>query len=146
MGEALEVQKLTIGVVGGPLDGQIIEAEAFPRDYQMIDLKVWVEEEEFSGSLDEPYILRRLPSEDGSGEEWWAVWPPLVRPSEDDLALGPTDDDVEHMRAAHSDLGGQLLTVPCKRGEHDWTPWQQTPRGNRVRQCRRCHVGQGSIL
>lgn len=50
------------------------------------------------------------------------------------------DPDVDKLRASHDAMGGELLTVPCQPGQHDWPEWTETRTGSKVRRCSRCQV------
>jgi hypothetical protein len=101
------------------------------------DLEDWalleVELEDDDGTYGEPYVLRRV------DDEWWGVWATVAGKPE------PHDPDPVRVRASWDERKGKLLTVPCDPGEHEWTEWRSTGRGNWTRHCPRCQISQGRL-
>ena len=121
----------TLDIVGGVFHGGTYQVNGEQlRDWQYLDV---IDDET---GAEEPYIVRL--SEDG----WVLVSAEAVTIPDRD----PDEDTIMYMRLRHIAMGGELLTMPCNVGEHLWTEWTETPGGNGVRNCHRCHMSQGKVV
>lgn len=125
-----------IVVWDGPNKGlTFFREEADLIEYSPYDMKTLVEDDGEIDVVDEPYYLVR-----NAGGGWalmsWEEFQKVVR------SRDPEDPDEMKLRASHGARGGELLTIPCKPGQHAWPKWEPTPSGNRTRRCPNCQVSQ----
>jgi hypothetical protein len=126
-------------LLGGPLDGFMVKlAETPTRDLEL--LKIVDAKGEPS---DEMYLARPL------GDEWWGVHASLLQAVVRSDAVHIKDPDPAELRLRVKAVFGDdaELAIPvCEPGQHRWTPWRATDKGNKTRLCVICQLGQGSVL
>ena len=129
---------VAIPVVGGPEDGAThYVGKDRLDDYEVAALH------DVDGrpvATDELYVVRwqytNPEAPDPSGR-WVAVHSELIS---EDLEAHRQNREPENPDDVPS-LGVHY----CSDG-HDWAEWRQTPKGNRVRTCRKCPLSQGSVI